>query len=54
MACFKAKTGRDKLRMREKKILFRSIQTRPEKGNYEKVSKKFKKIKKHHYGFFSS
>ena len=50
MTSFKAKTGRDRLRMREKKKSFQSIQTRPEIGNSKKDSKK---IKKHYYDFFS-
>ena len=46
MASFQAKTGRDRLRMREKKIfLFRSIPTRPGIGNSKKTAKKFKKLK---------
>ena len=46
MDSFQAKTGRDRLRMREKKIfLFRSIPTRPGIGNSKKTAKKFKKLK---------
>ena len=46
MDSFQAKTGRDRLRMREKKIfLFRSIPTRPGIGNSRKIAKKFKKLK---------
>ena len=46
MDSFQAKTGRDRLRMREKKIfLFRSIPTRPGMGNSKKIAKKFKKLK---------
>ena len=44
MTSFKAKTGRDRLRMREKKKSFQSIQTRPEIGNSKKNSKKLKNI----------
>ena len=46
MDSFQAKTGRDRLRMRGKKIfLFRSIPTRPGIGNSKKTAKKFKKLK---------
>ena len=46
MVSFQAKTGRDRLRMGEKKIfLFRSIPTRPGIGNSKKTAKKFKKLK---------
>ena len=46
MASFKAKTGRDRLRMRgKKKLSFRSIQTWPEIGNSKKIAKKLKKLK---------
>ena len=46
MASFKAKTGRDQLRMRGKKILsFQSIQIRSGIGNSKKIVKKFKKWK---------
>ena len=46
MASFKAKTGRDRLRMRgKKKLSFRSIQTWPEIGNSKKMAKKLKKLK---------
>ena len=45
MASFKAKTGRDQLRMREKKKLsFRYSQTRPGIGNPKKIVKKFKNV----------
>ena len=55
MDSFQAKTGRDRLRMREKKIfLFRSIPTRLGMGNSKKIAKKIQKIRKHRYGFFSS
>ena len=55
MASFQAKTGWDRLRMREeKKLSFQSIPTQPEIGNSNKIAKKTQKIKKHHYGFISS
>ena len=45
MASFQAKTGRDRLRMREKKIFsFRSIQPRPGVGNSKKKARKMEKI----------
>ena len=51
MALFWPRTGWDRLRLREKrKLSFRSIQSQPGIG----ISKKIQKIKKHHYGFFSS
>ena len=51
MASFKAKTGRDQLRMREKKIIvpIQSNQTRNRESQ-----KNSKKIQKRQYGFFSS
>ena len=46
MASFQAKTGRERLRMREKKIFsFRSIPTRPGIGNSKKITKNCKKLK---------
>ena len=53
MASFQAKTGQDRLRMREKK-LFLSVPS--QFGIFEvlKNSKKIQKTKKHQYGFFSS
>ena len=37
----------------KKMLSFQSIPTRPEIGNSRKIAKKFKKLKKHHYGFIS-
>ena len=52
MASFKAKTRRDRLRMRgKKKKSFWSIHTWLGIGNSKKTAKK---LKKHQYGFFSS
>ena len=46
MASFKAETGRDRLRLREKrKLSFRSIQSRPGIGISKKIAKKLKKLK---------
>ena len=53
MASFQAKTWRERLRMWEKKILV-LIHSNPIRNReFQKNSKKIKKIKKHHYGFFS-
>ena len=42
MASFQAKTGWDRLRVMEKKmLLFRSIPTRPGIGNSGKIAKKY-------------
>ena len=38
----------------KKMLSFQSIPTRPEIGNSRKIAKKFKKLKKHHHGRFSS
>ena len=54
MAFSQAKMGRERLRMREKKILILNHSYRTRKREFQKNSKKIKKIKKHHYGFFSS
>ena len=58
MALFQPRTGWDRLRLREKKkekkLSFRSIQSQPRIGISKKIAKKFKKLKKHCYGFFSS
>ena len=46
MAYLKAKTGRDRLKMRgKKKLSFWSIQTWPGIGNFKKIAKKLKKLK---------
>ena len=56
MALFQPRTGWDRLRLREKKkaiiIPIHSIPTR--NRDFQKISKKIQKIKKHQYGFFSS
>ena len=54
MSSFQAKTGWERLRKRKKKLSFRSVPTRPGIENSKKNIKKIQKIKKHHYGFFSS
>ena len=54
MASFQAKKGRERLGMWEKKILV-LIHSNPTRNReLQKNSKKIQKIKKHHYGFFSS
>ena len=46
MAYLKAKTGRDRLKMRgKKKLSFWSIQTWPGIRNFKKIAKKLKKLK---------
>ena len=46
MASFQAKTGRDKLRViQKKKLSFGFIPNRPKIGNSKKITKKFKKLK---------
>ena len=52
MASFQAKTGWERLRMRENKFSFGSIPTQPGIGNVKKIGKKNQKIKKHKYVFF--
>ena len=54
MALFQAKIGWKGLRKREKKTIasFRPYPNRNRKS--KKNRKKIQKIKKHHYGFFSS
>ena len=53
MASFQAKTGWDRLRMMEKeKKTFLSVPSQSGIQNSEKIAKKFKKLKKHQYGFF--
>ena len=56
MASFQAKIGWKRLRTRENEnycsVPFRSNSTR--KTKFQKNSKKFQKIKKHHYGIISS
>ena len=39
---------------KKKKLSFRSIPTHPAIENSKKIAKKLKKLKKHHYGLFSS
>ena len=54
MAFFQAKTWRDRLRMRENKIIV-PIHSNPTRNTeFRKTSKRIQKIKKHHYGFISS
>ena len=50
MTSFQAKTGWERLRMRGKKIIV-SIHSNPTRNR--EFQKNSKKIKKHHYGFFS-
>ena len=45
MASFQAKTGWERLRMRENKFSFGSIPTQPGIGNVKKIGKKNQKIK---------
>ena len=57
MGSFQAKMGRDRLRMAERKklSLWRTIHSNLfQNWGFQKNSKKFQKIKEHHYGFFSS
>ena len=55
MASFQAKTGRDRLRMREKKYSHSDpFNHDPEWGIPKKKARKMQKIKKHYYDFFSS
>ena len=54
VATFQDKMGRDWLRKREKKIIVPISSYRPRNREFQKNSKKIQKIKKHHYGFFSS
>ena len=54
MALFQAKTGRDRLSVKQKKTLsFRSIPTRFGIKNSQKIGKKCEKLKKHHSSFIS-
>ena len=56
MASFQSKIGWKMPRRRKNKncrsVPFRSYTTR--NGKFQKNSKKIEKVKKHHYGFFSS
>ena len=55
MAFSRAKTGRERLRMREKENSHpEPFQPDPEEGILEKQQKNEKKIEKRHCGFFSS
>ena len=55
MASSQAKTGRERLRMREKrKFSSWTIPIGPGWRKSRKIAKKFKKLKKHPYGFFTS
>ena len=51
MASFQAKTGQDRLRMREQK-LFLLVPSQFGIIDFLKNSKKIQKTKKHQYGFF--
>ena len=51
MASFQAKTGRERLRKRNFFFSLRSVPTQPGIENSKTIAKK---LKKHHYGFFSS
>ena len=54
MASFQAKTGRDKIRMRKKKILV-PIHSNPTRNReFQQNCKKLQIIKKHHYDFIST
>ena len=53
MASFPAKIGWNRPRKRENKN-YHSIPTQRVIENSKKIAKKFKKLKKHHYGFVSS
>ena len=54
MASFQAKTGWKRPRMRENKN-YRSVpfRSRREKEISKRIAKKFRKLKKNHYGFIS-
>ena len=54
MSSFQAKKGKERPIKREKKIIV-PISSYPTRNReFQNNSKKIKKIKKHHYGFFSS
>ena len=54
MASFQAKTGWDKLKVREKNFLV-PIQSNPTRNReFQKNSKKMQQIKTHYYGFIST
>ena len=54
MNSFQAKIGWKRMEKREnKKLSFRFVSTRCVIENSKKIAKKFKKIKKYHYGFIS-
>ena len=55
MASFQAKIGWKRPRKRKnKKLSVRSVPPRRVIENSNKIAKKFKKLKKYHYGFLSS
>ena len=54
MASFQAKIGWKRLRKGKKKLTFCFVLARREIENSKKIAKKFKKIKKYHYGSLSS
>ena len=52
MASFQAKTGRERLRMREKKNILVPIHSNTTRNReFQKNNQKLQKIKKHCYGF---
>ena len=51
MASFQAKTWRDRLRMKENKIIVPIHSNPTQNMEFQKNSKEMQKIKKHHYGF---
>ena len=55
MASFQAKTGGDRLRVTQKKKVVVLIHSNPTRNReFQKNSKKLRKIKKNHYGIISS
>ena len=51
MASFQAKTGRDRLRVIQKKKVIVSIHSNPTRNReFQNDSKEMQKIKNHHYG----
>ena len=53
MALFQAKTGRERPRKREKKIIVPISSYSTRNRELKRNSKKIQKIKKHHYGYIS-
>ena len=54
MASFQAKIGWKWPRKKKYKLSVRSVPTQRVIENSNKIAKKFKKLKKYHYGFLSS